>query len=529
MKKPTLLIGLSASLLIILTVCLQSNSVEASSSTIQVKPAEKLSTVSSLIYGAAIEWADNGNGLYDEKSQSLRQDILDLLKPLRLTVLRFPGGILSDYYHWRDGVGARGARPSREHPMEKSQQKNTFGTDEFIEVCRQLGTESLITANYGTGTIDEAIEWKAYFRDHDFPVRYWEIGNEIYLTENNDNAPIPGNDKRIYRSAGSYAHDFKLWAGRLRENDPDVRVGAIAGTYNAPSTHKNWLEVLLSTAGSDIDFIALHDSFAPIILETYDFNKESKRLDAYLSMFAQASFVSDDVRQVKSRFASARPRRGTDIAITEHFPLFGAGGNEKQMRNILDQSRTLAAALYTASLFHTYMREKVWMANYNIVTSKWFGALVTDTEEGLVRTPTYHVYDLYRNHFGKTLVSCNIAGPTFSTKRIGVVDAAEGLPALDAVASTDDDGTVYLAVINHSLMAEQTATLTVDGISSDRRAEVMTLAGPGPHAINGPALSKSTKAGAKDNVGVSRSEWTAGTSSTYTFGPSSLTVFRWKQ
>ena len=45
--------------------------------------------------------------------------------------------------------------------MEKSDQKNTFGTDEFIEVCRQLGAEPLITANYGTGTIDEALEWQS--------------------------------------------------------------------------------------------------------------------------------------------------------------------------------------------------------------------------------------------------------------------------------------------------------------------------------------------------------------------------------
>ncbi len=527
MKKRWILLATTTGLAFACAFCMQSGAVETGSSTIQVTPSKRLNDISPLLFGAAIEWADNGNGLYDEKSDGLRQDILDALKPLRLSVLRFPGGILSDYYHWRDGVGSRSDRPSRVHPMEKSNQKNNFGTDEFIEVCKQLGAEPLITANYGTGTVDEALQWKSYFEDRNFPIRYWEIGNEIYLTEDKDNASIVGNDKRIFRTAQSYASDFRDWAKQLRNGDSNIRVGAIAGTYNTTNAHKTWLSDLLSVSAGDADFIALHNSFAPIILDKYDFNKASKRLDAYLSMFAQARFAGEDTREVITSFSQAGPRGNPDVAITEHFPLFGAGGSEQQMRNILDQSRTLASALYTASLFHVYMRQKVWMANYNIVTSKWFGALITDTDDGLIRTPTYHVFDLYRNHFGNTLVESSVSGPSFSTKHIGVVDAADNLPVLDAVASTDQDGAIYLAVINRSLVAPQNARVQVESVGAGNPADVLTLGGPAPNAINGTALSKSTAAGGVDNVSVASSQW-ADTNSDYTFPPSSLTVFRWK-
>ena len=527
MKKRWILLGMTSVLAFACAFCMQSGAVETGSSTIRVIPSERLNEISPLLFGAAIEWADNGNGLYDAKSAGLRQDILDDLKPLRLSVLRFPGGILSDYYHWRDGVGLRSDRPSRVHPMEKSDQKNNFGTDEFIEVCKQLGAEALITANYGTGTLDEALQWKSYFEDRKFPVRYWEVGNEIYLAEDKDDAPIPGNDKRIFRTGQTYGEDFRAWARQIRNDDSSIRVGAIAGTYNTAGPHKNWLADVLSASGHDADFIALHNSFAPIILNKYDFNKSSKRLDAYLSMFAQARFAGEDTREVMAKFSQAGPRGNPDIAITEHFPLFGAGGSEQQMKNILDQSRTLASALYTASLFHVYMRQKVWMANYNIITSKWFGALITDTDNGLVRTPTYHVFDLYRNHFGNTLVECQVSGPSFSTKHVGVVDAADNLPVLDAVASTADDGTIYLAVINRSLTAPQNARINVEGVAADSRADVLTLAGPAPNAINGTALSKSTAGGGMDNVAVASSEW-ADSNSDYTFPPSSLTVLRWK-
>lgn len=120
-------------------------------------------------------------------------------------------------------------------------------------------------------------------------------------------------------------------------------------------------------------------------------------------MLAQPLFEAEDTRQVRERLQQVHPNTPPRIAITEHFPLFGGGGPKDQILSILDQSRTLAAALYTAGLLHSFMREKVWMANYNIATSKWFGALLTDTDNGLIRTPTYHLYDLYRNHFGETL------------------------------------------------------------------------------------------------------------------------------
>ena len=110
-------------------------------------------------------------------------------------------------------------------------------------------------------------------------------------------------------------------------------MGAIAGTYKTAGPHKNWLADVLSASGHDADFIALHNSFAPIILNKYDFNKSSKRLDAYLSMFAQARFAGEDTREVMAKFSQAGPRGNPDIAITEHFPLFGAGGSEQQMKN----------------------------------------------------------------------------------------------------------------------------------------------------------------------------------------------------
>jgi len=491
---------------------------------IVVRPSQRVAPISPYIYGASVEWVENGNRILDPASGQLRADIVSLLKPLRLPILRFPGGILADYYHWRDAVGPRDKRPKRQNPMDDTTHENNFGTDEFIQLCRALGAEAIITANFGTGTLDETLAWQQYFTDKGFPVKYWEIGNEIYLAENRRPAPVPGNDARIYKTPSQYAAGFREWASALHAKDHNVEIGAIAGTYNTGSQNRDWLSVLLAQAAPDADFIALHDSFAPLILGKYDYADPGKREEAYLAMFAQPYFAGEDIHDVQEKSLAVR-NPPSKIAITEHFPLFGGGGGRDQVLAILDQSRTLAAGLYTASLFNTYMRNQVSMATYNLAVSKWFGALVTDTDQGLIRTPTYYVFSLYRNHMVGDLVFSQVNGPEYSTGRVGTVKARSGVPYLDAVASLDPSRNLELAVINRHPSQPVNARIQVEGASGT--VEVTTLTGPSANAVNGSALSPTVKSGPGDQVAPRTSSWSPGTNGDYTFPPASLTIFRW--
>ena len=132
-------------------------------------------------------------------------------------------------------------------------------------------------------------------------------------------------------------------------------------------------------------------------------------------------------------------RAGPRIAVTEHFPLFGAGDGD-QIRSILDQSRTLAAALYTASLLQSFIREDVFMANYNIAVSKWFGALITDSDSGLILDA-----DLPRVR--SVQEPLRVDGGTESSRRTalrhrgpGIGLQLSGVDYLDVLATQDRDG-----------------------------------------------------------------------------------------
>jgi alpha-L-arabinofuranosidase len=496
---------------------------DAMAHSITVQATQDLGAISPFLFGAGVEWPEHGNGILDPSTGLVRSDVVNFLKPLRLTSLRFPGGILADHYNWRDGVGPRSARPARPHPMTNEMQANDFGTDEFISLCKQLGAQPLITANLGTGTVQMAQEWQQYFKSKGLPVKYWEGGNEIYLAEPKMPGPMPGNDIRIYKTPAAYTAVFQQFAQALRAFDPAVMIGAIAGTSNVGSTLGAWFETLMGGAPSQIDFLSLHNSFAPAIDTPVDYANAAVRDKVYMAMLSYANTgVRYDIQQ-SAPFLQTTRTKG-NIAITEHFPLFGSGG---ALTTQLDQSRTLASALYTATLLNEYIRNKVWMANYNLALSPYFGALLLDTPGGLVKTPVYHVYDLYRNFFGTRNLGVTTSLPTYATAQMGVCWGNPAVPSLDVTASKDAAGGIYLAVVNRDMKNAIASQVTVAGVTVPSTAQVRTLTGAASNMINGTALGTTVVGGSNTNVTIKSSTWVRPADGLYTFPPHSLTVFKW--
>lgn len=492
---------------------------------ITVDPKSTGSRVSPLLFGCGVEWPENGNGIYNPANRRNRPEVVAALKKSGVTTLRFPGGILADYYNWRDGIGPMATRPKRANPMDGKVYANNFGTDEFIALCRQVGAEPLITLNAGTGTLEMALSWQKYFRDKGMPVKYFEVGNEIYLAEPRQPATIPGNDKRIYKTAAQYASLFREWAPALRAADPQCLVGAIAGTYNTSKENKGWLDTLLSNAGSQADFLALHNAFAPITSPGYKFTEESRRVDAYRAMYTATVYSGEDMRTVRGRLRSANPASTGRLAITEHFPLFGSGGSQSELLHILDQSRTLAAGIYTASVLHTMMRQSVWMAHYNLALSPWFGALLQDSSSGLIENPHYYVFHLLRDFASSAMARAEVAGPSFNSPAVGVVASGVNTPVLDAVAAVGADG-LRLSVINRDLFKIVNAAITVPLAGYTAQAAVKRFGGSAPHAIKGKPLSGSA-ADRSAELGISNSVWNGRSGAPYAFPPLSVTQFFW--
>ena len=132
---------------------------------------DKKSKINKNIYGHFSEHLGRCiyNGVYvGEDShipnkKGMRTDIVEALKAVRLPVLRWPGGCFADEYHWKDGVGPKEDRKTMINTHWGGVvEDNSFGTHEFFELCEQIGCEPYITANVGSGSVQEMSEWVEY-------------------------------------------------------------------------------------------------------------------------------------------------------------------------------------------------------------------------------------------------------------------------------------------------------------------------------------------------------------------------------
>ncbi len=136
---------------------------------------------------------DPGNPLSDE--HGFRKDVIAEIKQMGVPIIRYPGGNFVSGYNWLDGVGPKDKRPTVLERAWNSLEPNQFGTNEFIEWCKLVGTEPLLGFNLGTGTpaeavayveycnVDKGTKWSELRRSHGVAephnVRYWCMGNEM--------------------------------------------------------------------------------------------------------------------------------------------------------------------------------------------------------------------------------------------------------------------------------------------------------------------------------------------------------------
>src|SRR5688572_18933278 len=121
------------------------------------------------IFGGFLEHMGRAvyQGIYDPQSKhadgnGFRSDTLGALNRLGMTSMRYPGGNFASGYHWMDGIGPRSQRPMIRELAWQSIESNQIGTDEFVQLSKQMKWTPMITVNLGTGTPEEARNWLEY-------------------------------------------------------------------------------------------------------------------------------------------------------------------------------------------------------------------------------------------------------------------------------------------------------------------------------------------------------------------------------
>jgi alpha-L-arabinofuranosidase len=397
---------------------------------------------------------------WDHLRDEWREDLVEVTRDLGPTMMRW-GGIFSDFYRWREGVGPRAARPAMVNLLWGGIESNQVGTGEFVDLCRRVGAEPLICVNFEsdgrrqymkakdsvrTADATEAADWVAYCNQPGhrertahgspapFAVRHWQIGNETSYDRN-------GFD---LETAARKTVEF---AKAMRAADPSIRVIAWGDS--------GWAARMADVAGEHVQYLAFHHMFDPDSRDRPVLRGELYRRDpdAAWDQLMKAWQVSDQkIRTVRDSLGA----RAIPLAMTEcHFVIPG--------RDRGDVVASWAAGVSYARILNNHQRHgdvlKIATAADFCGTRWQNNAVIIPTPKGNNRAylqPVARVMRLYRRHIG--------------THAIGVSGVPDGL---DAVASRRGD-TVFLHVANVQRTRAARAAIRIAGqtIRSGRVFEI---------------------------------------------------------
>ena len=335
---------------------------------------------------------EEGSALSDERG--FRRDVLELLRPLRVPVLRWPGGNFASNYHWADGVGPREGRPARPELAWGGVEPNHFGTDEFLAYCAELGAAPYICLNMGTGSLSEALEWVEYCNSEaksawaqrrranghaePYGVIYWGLGNEMY-----------GDWQVGQMSAGEYVATAQRWAKAIRRLDPSVKL--VSCGMNGWS---DWDRQVIEGMAGLAELHSLHIyTGSPDYWHNVLSPHQAERAIGYTaSALSQAAY----------NHHLAEPAR---IAYDEWNVWYRTSDGFLEER--YDWSDALAVATY----LNIFVRHCDWVAMANLAQLVNAIAPVVTSPEGAATQPIYYPFLLHREAALEVSLDVALRGP----------------------------------------------------------------------------------------------------------------------
>ena len=469
----------------------------------RINPQRSRAAVSPMIYGSFIEHHHRQvyGGIYDPGSKfadedGFRGDVIESIKQLKTPVIRWPGGCFVDDYHWKYGVG-----PDRIPSFDKNwkvEEPNTFGTDEFMKFCRKVGTEPYLCTN-ATATPEEAGEWVEYCNlesdgryareriangyEKPWNVKYWSIGNENYYP-----FQVGGSD------LDTWLH-YSLQAAKVMKRvDPDIEL-SVAMTMD----DLDWARKTLDRVGFALNWVSLHGYWDFVYKGSLDFGSASgpgadhnEKNAGYEACMRKIGSISVPIDRMRGLLAATGFDRSIKIAFDEwnlrgwyHPYILEGHPNRKEFylpernRNDDNSLYTMSDAVFSACFLNECLRNAdiVGMANFSpLVNTR--GAIFT-YENGIVKRSTYHVLDLYMNHFGDVRTDIWTANPeTYETD--GAV-----CEVLDvAAAERTSDGVFTVAVSNKDPENSRYASFEFDEGFTPKTYSIYTVNGEDKYSYN---------------------------------------------
>jgi len=253
-----------------------------------------ISKVDERLYGSFIEHLGRAvyGGIYDPGNlnsdlNGFRRDVIEMIKKLNVSVVRYPGGNFVSGFNWEDSIGPREQRPKRLDLAWSTTEPNEFGLHEFCDWSKEVDSEVMYAVNLGTRGPDAArniVEyanhkggstWSDLRRkngaDEPFGIKLWCLGNEM-------DGPWQIGQKTAYE----YGRVANETAKVMKWVDPSIELVACGSSaYDMPSFGV-WELEMLEQCYENVDYVSLHRYYQNLNDDLPNFLAKSMDMDAFI-------------------------------------------------------------------------------------------------------------------------------------------------------------------------------------------------------------------------------------------------------
>ena len=431
------------------------------------------------------------DGIYEPGHPSadedgFRADVIELVRELGVSTIRYPGGNFVSGYRWEDGVGPREARPRRLDLAWHSTETNEIGLDEFAGWLKKVDSELMYAVNLGTRGILEALDVLEYANlrsgtqwsdrrvanGHAEPhgIRMWCLGNEM-----------DGPWQLGHSTAEEYARLAAKTASAMRQIDPDLELVVCGSSSAQMPTFGDWERVVLSHTYDDVDFISCHAYYEPEGEDYGSFLASAVNMDRFIEAVVA---TADHVKAIR------HSDKTINISFDEWNVWYQSRFNEVDKitdaaewpvaPRLLEDSYSVLDAVVFGSLLISLIRhaDRVTAASLAQLVNV-IAPIMTEPGGPAWRQTTFYPFSLTSRLARDVALELKLDSPTYATERYGDV------PIVDAVATHDESGggtTVF--VVNRSL--EDEVSLEIDAVALGRipSATAVSLFDDDIHAAN---------------------------------------------
>jgi alpha-N-arabinofuranosidase len=433
-------------------------------------------------------------GLPLADASGFRTDVAREIKELGVPLVRYPGGNFVSGYNWLDGVGPKGQRPTVLERAWNSIETNQFGTNEFVDWCRLVGTEPLLGMNFGTGTAEMAVayaeycnlprgtKWSDLRRAHGYDqphdVRYWCLGNEM-----------DGPWQIGQLQARDYGRKARDVAKQMRVIDNGLQLIACGSSGTNMPTYLVWDREVLEECYDQVDGISLHAYYGNTPALTA--NSPARYLAMNLDMDRQIREIAAVCDYVQ---AMRRSSKRLWLSFDEWNVWYRArsgpstDGRRTFAPKLLEEVYNLEDALLVGGFVNTLLRnaDRVRVACLAQLVNVIAPLVTSDT--GVLRQSIYYPYAWALRYARGRVLDMRVDAPTYPIRAAGLqADFARNdeVPFVDLVATHDaQNNQACVMMLNRDLEGEREVVLEWRDVTPARVLSCETLTGPDLKAFN---------------------------------------------